>query len=95
MTRLFLAIDLGAESGRAVLGRYAEGRLSLEQIHRFPNVLLPLNGRLYWDFYGLLSEVNRSLSLCAASGASGLESLAVDTWGVDFGLLARDGTLLG
>jgi len=95
MMRLFLAIDLGAESGRAVLGRFGEGRLSLDELHRFPNGSLSLNGRLHWDVYGLLSEIKKALRACASSGAARLESLAVDTWGVDFGLLASDGTLLG
>lgn len=95
MTRQFLAIDLGAESGRAVLGRWSGGRLSLKEVHRFPNAILPVDGRLHWDVYGLLSEIKTSLRRCSAEGASDLESLAVDTWGVDFGLLASDGTLLG
>lgn len=95
MTRQFLAFDLGAESGRAVLGRFRDGRLSLTEIHRFPNRSLLLNGRLHWDIYALLAEIKKALGMCAGADASSLESLAVDTWGVDFGLLAGDGTILG
>jgi rhamnulokinase len=95
MTRLFLAIDLGAESGRAVLSRLERGRLTVDEIHRFPTPSLVLNGRLHWDAYALLSEIKTALRTCAAGGAAGVESLAVDAWGVDFGLLSGDGTLLG
>jgi rhamnulokinase len=95
VTHRFLAVDLGAESGRAVLGRYEGGRLKLEEIHRFPNEILALDGRLHWNIYVLLAEVKKALKICAAEAGPRLDGLAVDTWGVDFGLVARDGTLLG
>jgi rhamnulokinase len=66
----------------------------MREIHRFPNAPLTLFGRLHWNVYALLDGVKAGLAACAAEGLS-VESLAVDTWGVDFGLLAADGSLLG
>ena len=86
----FLAFDLGAESGRAVVGTLAGGRLALEQTARFPNRPLRLRGRLHWNLPRLYEEMLRALG-----SAGPLSSLAVDAWGVDFVLLARDGSLLG
>ncbi len=90
-----LAFDLGAESGRAVVGKLQEGRLSIREIHRFANTPLQVLGHLHWDVYSLLEEIRKAMRLCTAEIPGRLESLAVDTWGVDFGLLARDGSLLG
>jgi rhamnulokinase len=90
----FLAFDLGAESGRAVLGTLDGGRIALREIHRFPNAPVNVLGRLHWNVYALLDGLKAGLAACAAEGAA-VESLAVDTWGVDFGLLAADGSLLG
>lgn len=92
--RRFLAFDIGAESGRAIVATLAGGRVSLREIHRFPNGPVQLFGRLHWDVYALLDELKKGLAVCAAE-APAIESLAVDTWGVDFGLLAADGSLLG
>ena len=89
----YLACDLGAESGRVMLGRVAGARLELEELHRFPNVMVNLNGRLHWNVLQLLEEVKAGLRLCTARG--GAQSLGIDTWGVDFGLLDRDGELIG
>ena len=90
----FLAFDIGAESGRAMVGSLDDGRLDLREVHRFPNGPISLFGRLHWDVYALLEELKKGLAVCAAECPS-VESLAVDTWGVDFGLLAADGSLLG
>lgn len=86
----FLAFDLGAESGRAVVGTLAGGRLALEQAARFPNRPLRLRGSLHWNIFRLFEELRAVLM-----GAGPLSSLAVDSWGVDFVLLARDGSFLG
>ena len=91
----FLAFDLGAESGRAVLGYLDVDRLELQEIHRFPNGPLQVEGSLQWDVHGLWAEMKRSLALAIREARDGLVSLGVDTWGVDFGLLDRGGNLIG
>lgn len=93
--RRFLAVDLGAESGRAVLGTLEVGRLKMAEIHRFPNIPVRLAGHWHWDVLRLFDEVKAALRRTAAEVQGGIESIGVDTWGVDFGLLARDGSLLG
>jgi rhamnulokinase len=91
----FLAFDLGAESGRAVIGHLDAGRLRLEEIHRFANGPVRVLGSLYWDALRLWTEIQHGLGLAATKYGSQLRSIGVDAWGVDFGLLAADGTLLG
>ena len=86
----FLALDLGAESGRAIVGRFDGDRLSLEEVHRFPNRPVRVFDHLHWDALRLFDELKKGL---AAAGRN-LASLGVDTWGVDFGLLGPDGALL-
>ena len=90
-----LAFDLGAESGRAVLGTLDGGRLSVHEVRRFPNTPLPLAGHIHWNVYALLDEMKAAMRDAAASTGVRPDSLGVDTWGVDFGLLAKDGGLLG
>ena len=94
-TDSFLAFDLGASSGRAILGTLEEGRISIRELTRFPNEMVELHGRLHWDIVQLYQEVKKGLRACAEEGRGDLRSVAVDTWGVDFGLLAADGSLLG
>ena len=94
----FLAFDLGAESGRAMLGRLADGRLSLSEVHRFANgpVRVPdKTGRvsLHWDVLHLWSEIQQGIALAGREGP--LAGIGVDTWGVDFGLFNRHGRLIG
>jgi rhamnulokinase len=89
-----LAFDLGAESGRGVLGRFDGGRLSLEVVSRFPNGPVRTLDTMHWDVLRLYSEMLTTLRKCAGE-LGGIDSLGVDTWGVDFGLLGRDGQLLG
>jgi rhamnulokinase len=93
-TKNILAFDLGAESGRAVLGRFDGGRLSLEVAHRFPNGAVRTLDALHWDVLRLYGEMLAGLRRCQAE-KGGVDSLGVDTWGVDFALLGRGGTLLG
>ena len=93
--RLFLAFDLGAESGRAMLGSLRDGRLDIRELHRFPNAMASLRGHLHWDIVQLFQEMKRAMTICASEVTPQPESIAVDTWGVDFGLLASDGSLLG
>ncbi len=90
----YLALDLGAESGRGVLGRFDGDRLALEEVHRFPNDPVRMLDTLHWDLPRLYAEMKVALGK-AASGHPGLEGVGVDTWGVDFGLVGRGETLLG
>ena len=88
----FLAVDLGAESGRVLRGDLAEGRLTVEEAARFPTGMTRVDGRLRWPIDRILADVVAGLGAGAASGA--VESVGVDTWGVDFGLLDERGRLL-
>jgi rhamnulokinase len=86
----YLAFDLGAESGRAMLGRLRDGFLELTEIHRFSNQPLRENGSLRWDIRRLWAEMQVALD----RAPKGLASIGVDTWGVDFGLLDSNGELV-
>jgi rhamnulokinase len=94
LTRRFLAIDLGAESGRAMLGTLADGRLTLEELHRFPNTPVRLPTGLYWDTLRLFHEIRHALGVCGRERGLQLDGIGIDTWGVDFALLGRDGALV-
>jgi rhamnulokinase len=91
----FLAIDLGAESGRVILGGLQEDRLQLQEVHRFENRPVRVGGSLYWDVLRLWAEIQQGLALADSQAGESLVSLGIDTWGVDFGLLAADDELLG
>lgn len=91
---VYLAVDLGASGGRAVVGAIRAGKLEWDEIYRFPNAPCRLGNRLYWDFLALWGHVLESLRRCAERGHSRLAGIWVDTWGVDFGLLGPDGQLL-
>lgn len=88
-----LATDLGASSGRVMLGRFDGQQIEVEELHRFSNDPVVLGGAMYWDFLRLFHEIKQGL-LCAKPHG-GAHSISVDTWGVDFGLLDRTGRLLG
>jgi rhamnulokinase len=89
----FLALDIGAESGRGIVITLAGGKVAMEEVHRWPNRPVRLAGTLYWDFAFLFAEVQAALGACAARGAQ-LAGISVDTWGVNYGLLDRNGKLL-
>lgn len=91
----FLAFDLGAESGRAMLGSLEGGRLSMEEVHRFSNGPVRVQGHLHWDVLRIWSEMLQGLRQAAARSQRSLSSLGVDTWGVDFGLLDAADRLIG
>ena len=93
-TKKLLAFDLGAESGRGVLGLFDGQRLQLEVVHRFPNGAERTLDTLHWDVLRLHGEMLAGLRKCAAEHGP-LDGLGVDTWGVDFALLGRGHTLLG
>ena len=90
-----LAFDLGAESGRAILGKFNGTKIELEDVHRFPNQPIVLPGGMHWNILGLWTEIKRGLSKAAQLTQNDLASLGLDTWGVDFGLLDKNGVLLG
>jgi rhamnulokinase len=91
----FLAFDLGAESGRTILGTLTGDKLSLEELTRFPNGLISIHGHDHWDLYRLFGEMKKGLRTCIHDKGIKPLSIGIDTWGVDFALLAPDGTLLG
>ncbi len=93
-THRFLAIDLGAESGRGIIVALADGVATMEEIHRFANRRVQLGGTMYWDLPALWAEVLDVMRICAAQGAE-LNGIGVDTWGLDFGLLDVPGNLVG
>ena len=90
----FLAIDLGAESGRAMLGTLDAEKLVLEELHRFPNTPVQLASGLYWDTLRLFHEIRHALAICGRERRIALDGIGIDTWGVDFALLGRDGALV-
>ncbi|UKA63304.1 rhamnulokinase family protein [Arthrobacter sp. FW306-04-A] len=95
--QLFVAVDIGASSGRVMLGRVGEGSVSLETVHRFPNGVVELDGGLHWDFDALFEEVLKGLAAAAdTTAASGerIVSIGIDTWAVDYGLVDASGKLL-
>ena len=84
-----LAFDFGASTGRAILAEYKNGKLSYNEVHRFDNNLVEKDGLLCWDFDYLLNEVKKAIDMC-----ENVDSLAFDTWGVDYGMLDKDGKLI-
>ncbi len=91
----YLAIDLGAESGRTIVGRFNGEQISLEVVHRFANGPTPVFGSLYWDPLGLYAEIRKGMALYAKENKHHLAGIGLDTWGVDFGLIGPKDTLLG
>ena len=93
--KVYMAFDLGASNGRAIAGRFDGQNLTLEVIHRFDNPMIRLPRYQYWDALGLFRELLQALRIWAARNEGNLSSVGVDTWGVDFALFGRDGTMLG
>lgn len=95
----FLAVDFGAESGRAILGSLQNDKLNLEEVHRFPNTPVRVGGHIYWDILRLYHEAQQGIRAgsqkAAASAAGSLAGIGIDTWGVDFGLLDKKDSLIG
>jgi len=92
--KTYIAVDLGAESGRVMLGSVSADKLVLEEVHRFSNGPIEENGTLRWDFEGLLSEVKTGIGKAVKQAGSDIAGIGVDSWGVDFGLLDADGKLI-
>lgn len=89
----FLAFDCGATSGRGVLATFEDGRFEMKEVYRFPSGIIPLHGRYYWDIFSIYEHFRTCLSQLKAEGVQ-IDSIGIDTWGVDFGFVAADGTLL-
>lgn len=89
-----VAVDLGAQSGRVALGRFDGGRLSVSEVHRFPNVPVRVRGTLYWDVLRLYHDVLAAVRAAAREAGGRVDSVGVDSWGVDFGLLDGAGRLV-
>ncbi len=90
----FLAIDLGATSGRVILATLTDERIELDVLHRFPNRLLEIGGKYYWNIYALYEEILYGLTEAGKRQVE-ITSIGIDTWGVDFVCVAEDGTLCG
>lgn len=84
----YLALDLGAGSGRAIIGTVKDGKLHLDEVHRFANRPVKLGDTLYWDFLSLFDNIKQGIRLAVKKGYD-VKGIAVDTWGVDFGLLSK------
>lgn len=91
----YLAIDLGASSGRGIIGNFNGEKLTLSEIHRFSNDPVILNGSLHWDILRIFFEIKNAIGKCAVSEDFDISSIAIDTWGVDYGLLDKNGKLIG
>ncbi len=90
----YLAFDLGAECGRAMLGTLSDEGLVLEELHRFPNIPVRTFSALHWDILRLWHEIQQALALAARERRLTLDGVGIDTWGVDFALLGPDGALV-
>ena len=90
----YLAVDLGATSGRTVLAVYDGQKVEMSELTRFDNPMIPMGGHLFWDIAGLYYEVLKGLKKAADMGIE-LDSIGIDTWGCDFAFFGKDGQLLG
>ncbi len=90
----YLAFDLGASSGRAILGQFRAGKLEIEEVHRFENGPVDVNGSLHWNLLGLFAELKNGLRKLLDRGIIP-KGMAVDTWGVDYALIDRTGAFVG
>ncbi|MGI6316246.1 MAG: rhamnulokinase [Christensenellales bacterium] len=96
MERRYIAVDLGASNGRVILGTLADDKFTLQEVHRFLNQPITVNGRLYWDTFGLFREICTGLKLAAdIAGGRHIYGIGIDTWGVDFGLIDKNGEIVG
>ena len=93
--RNLLAFDLGASNGRAILGQFDGERITMKELHRFENNFIEMNGVYYWDMPYLYDQLKKGLLAFKQGGYGDLDSFGIDTWGVDYGLLDRNGQLAG
>lgn len=90
----FVAFDLGATSGRTILGTLSEKGLSMKELTRFPNAMVSLGGHRYWNIFSLYENIKLGLAAAAREGVE-ISSVGIDTWGVDFAFIGSDGEILG
>lgn len=90
----FLAFDLGATSGRSVLLTLQNGKFEMREITRFPNAVMELHGKYYWDIFDLYKSLKQGLCTCAKENIP-IDSIGIDTWGVDFAYIGKGGSILG
>ena len=95
MKRNLLAFDLGASNGRAILGRFDGEKITMQELHRFENNYIEMNGVFYWDTPYLYSQLKQGLLAFKQGGFGDLDAFGIDTWGVDYGLLDKNGHLAG
>ena len=91
--KYYFAVDLGATSGRTILGTLADGKLEQEELTRFPNNLIETGGHFYWDIYALYLEMIKGLQVVGKRGLD-ITSIGIDTWGVDFVFIGEDDAIL-
>ncbi|MBO7148229.1 MAG: rhamnulokinase [Clostridia bacterium] len=89
-----LAVDLGASSGRTIVGGFDGEKLTLEENHRFPNEPVILNGTFTWDIVRIFHEIKQSLNKCATGDDRDIKTIGIDTWGVDYGFIDKNGRLM-
>ena len=89
-----IGVDLGANSGRAVVGNLTSEKLEVEELRRFSNDPILINGRLYWDVLKIFAEIKQSLKKCSSKYEQEPLSIGIDSWGVDYGLFDKKGRLL-
>jgi len=94
-SKVYLAIDLGAESGRVLAGEYDGNAITLNVVHSFPNDPISLNGSIHWNTVGLFQQILEGLAKAQAKYGSSLQSIGVDSWGLDYGHLDSAGNLIG
>ena len=93
--KIYLAVDLGAESGRVLAGEYDGSSIALKVVHSFPNGPVHLNGSIHWNTVGLFQQILDGLAKAQAEYGAALQSVGVDSWGLDYGHLDPAGNLLG
>ena len=89
-----LAIDLGASSGRGIIGKFDGKQFTLEENHRFPSEPVTIAGSFNWDIMRIFHEIKQAINKCALSDDRDIKTIGIDTWGVDYGLLDKHGKLL-
>ncbi len=91
----FLAFDLGASSGRAILGKLENGKLNFKEVHRFKNQMICIHGTFFWNIYSLFDELKTGLKKCISELGIQPDSIGIDTWGVDYALVTENGRFAG